>query len=79
MQVWNAIRAIGFIQPRQTPTQTNKAEVVGMKKKFNANKCLDCNNHVPAYLNFYCEDHWKKYLNEKLVTEDAKKIISGKN
>jgi hypothetical protein len=48
-------------------------------RKYNNKKCLDCYSHVPIYLNFYCEDCWKKHLNEKLVTDDAKKIIITKD
>jgi hypothetical protein len=50
-----------------------------VRKSFDQSKCLDCDKKVPAYLNFYCEDHWKQYLNEKLETDDAKKIVSPKN
>ena len=71
----NKIGAAINFHLRKNTNAKNKAEVVGMKKRFNSNKCLDCSNHVPAYLNFYCERHWEKYLNEKLVTDDAKKII----
>jgi NMD protein affecting ribosome stability and mRNA decay len=32
-------------------------------------KCVECGDHVPAYLNFLCEECWKKALNEKLDNE----------
>lgn len=34
-----------------------------------AKKCVECGDHVPAYLNYLCESCWRKALNEKLDDE----------
>jgi NMD protein affecting ribosome stability and mRNA decay len=39
-----------------------------------AKKCVECGDHVPAYMNFLCESCWKKALNEKLQEEDKKHL-----
>jgi hypothetical protein len=31
-----------------------------------AKNCVECGSHVPAYMNYLCEECWKIALNEKL-------------
>lgn len=66
----NAIAAIKYFQPRKDTNAKTKAEVVGMKKKFDHKKCIECGDHVPAYQNFYCEKCWRDALNAKLEADE---------
>jgi NMD protein affecting ribosome stability and mRNA decay len=34
-----------------------------------AKKCVECGDHVPAYLNYLCESCWQKALNAKLLED----------
>ena len=81
LYLWVCFRTNEYISTRQTTGSKTKGSCLDMRKPFKyiKNSCLDCNNHVPVYLNFYCEECWKKHLNAKLVTDDAKKIISKKD
>lgn len=38
-------------------------------------KCVECGDHVPAYLNYLCEKCWKIALNEKLEQEDKNEVL----
>lgn len=46
------------------PGKQYKNEVKKMGKT-----CVECGDHVPAYLNYLCESCWRKALNEKLDKE----------
>jgi hypothetical protein len=50
-----------------------------VRKTFNHNECIECKGPKEPYLNYYCYDCYKEILNEKLVTDDAKKIIITKD
>jgi NMD protein affecting ribosome stability and mRNA decay len=53
--------------------------VINLKKvKEMAKKCVECGDHVPAYMNFLCESCWKKALNEKLQEDDKKHLEEAK-
>jgi hypothetical protein len=67
------IRANEHFQHRQASrTKNEKGVGVGM---LNIKKCVECGGHVPAYMNYLCEDCWKDWLNKKLEAEDAAEFI----
>lgn len=74
----NTIATIKHFQHRQAAKsqgQTKKEGVGVVMLKLNKNKCVECGGHVPAYLNYLCEDCWRDALNAKLEAEDAAEFI----
>jgi hypothetical protein len=68
------IRTIKHFQHGQATKSQNKKEGVGVVM-LNIKKCVECGGHVPAYMNYLCEDCWRIALNEKLEAEDAAEFI----
>lgn len=68
----NTIRAIKHFHQRESTKSQNKNEKEGDWMIKRVENCVECGADVPAYLNFMCEDCWKKALNEKLEADDEK-------
>jgi hypothetical protein len=68
----NAIRAIKYFQHGQA---TESQKTIERGDWMKASNCVECGGHVPAYLNFLCEDCWREALNAKLEAEDAAEFI----
>ena len=43
-------------------------------------QCVECENHVPIYLNYFCEECWRDALNEKFEKDKYKELAKdGEN
>lgn len=70
----NTIAAIKYFQHHRSNTngQTKNKKEGDLMGSI---KCVECGDHVPAYLNYLCEDCWREALNAKLEAEDAAEFI----
>jgi hypothetical protein len=64
--------------PVNTQFEVNSLVEVKKLKTYKSKKCVECGDHVPAYMNFLCETCWGKALNEKLLEDDRKRLEAAK-